>query len=220
MLARTLEKVGDRWTLLVVRDLARGPRRFTDLMDLLGGITPKTLTRRLRDLEEDGIVAADREPGRREVWYRLTAAGEELVPVLDQLMLWGLRHALRPPGPAEPAHPEHLLWALLAALDDAGVSISPARWLFRVAGDDAYALAYDGRHWALSRGETGDPDVTITTTREALARFLASPPGARSTDQPDLTITGSRPAVRTLLDATAVFPFGPGERAAGAVQTA
>jgi DNA-binding HxlR family transcriptional regulator len=61
-------------TLLVVRDLTTGPQRFTDLIDRLAGITPKTLTQRLRDLEADGVVAADRVPGRREVWYRLTPA--------------------------------------------------------------------------------------------------------------------------------------------------
>jgi DNA-binding HxlR family transcriptional regulator len=213
MLAVTLERVGDRWTLLVVRDLARGPRRFTDLAGLLGGITPKTLTQRLRELEEDGIIAADREPGRREIWYRLTTAGEELIPVLNHLLLWGMRNALRRPEPGEPAHPEHLLWALQATLEDAGVTISPARWLVRVAGGDAYVLASDGRHWALSRGETGDADVTITTTREALARFLTSPPQARATEQPGLTIAGSDQAVGTFLEAIAVFPFGPRNRA-------
>jgi DNA-binding HxlR family transcriptional regulator len=209
LLASTLELVGDRWTLLVVRDLAHGPRRFTDLMDLLGGITPKTLTRRLRDLEQAGILAADREPGRREVWYRLTPAGEELIPALERLVLWGLRHALRPPEPGERAHPEHLLWALQATLDDAGASVSPARWLVRVAGGDAYVLAFDGVHWTLARGEIDDADVTITTTREALARFLTSPPEVRDTGQPGLAIAGGREAVRTLLEAIAVFPPGP-----------
>lgn len=211
LLARTLERIGDRWTLLVVRDLVHGPRRFTDLMDSLGGITPKTLTQRLRELEEEGIVAADREPGRREVWYRLTPAGEELVPALQQLVLWGLRNTLRPPDPAEPTHPEHLLWALQTLLEDIGVSIRPARWLVRVVGGDAYVLAYDGQHWRLSRDETQDADVTITATRPALARFLTSPPQARDTKQPDLTIDGDRRAVRTLLDAIAVFPLGPGQ---------
>jgi len=210
LLARTLERVGDRWSLLVVRDLAHGPRRFTDLMDTLGGITPKTLTQRLRDLEEEGIVVADREPGRREVWYRLTSAGEELIPVLEHLTLWGLRHALRPPEPAEPTHPEHLLWALQVMLEEAGVTISPARWLVRVAGGDAFVLAFDGHRWALTRGDTDDADVTITTTRPALARFLTSLPEARHTEQPDLTIAGSRQAVSALLQAIAVFPLGPG----------
>ena len=70
--ARALERVGDRWNLLVIRDLITGPKRFTDLMDRLGGITPKTLSQRLSELADAGIVIADREPGRREVWYRLT----------------------------------------------------------------------------------------------------------------------------------------------------
>ena len=76
--ARALERVGDRWSLLVIRDLLTGAKRFTDLMDRLGGITPKTLSQRLRELEDAGVVAADREPGRREVWYRLTPAGADL----------------------------------------------------------------------------------------------------------------------------------------------
>src|ERR1700751_6250192 len=81
--ARTLERVGDRWSLLVIRDLLTGPKRFTDLMDRLGGITPKTLSQRLRELEDAAILTADREPGRREVWYRLTPAGAEPRPGLD-----------------------------------------------------------------------------------------------------------------------------------------
>src|SRR2546421_6805845 len=83
--ARSLERVGDRWSLLVVRDLLTGPKRFTDLMARLGGITPKTLSQRLRELADAGIAEADREPGRREVRYRLTAAGRELAPVVHTL---------------------------------------------------------------------------------------------------------------------------------------
>jgi len=64
--ARALERVGDRWSLLVIRDLLSGAKRFTDLMDRLGGITPKTLSQRLRELEDAGIVAVDREPGRND----------------------------------------------------------------------------------------------------------------------------------------------------------
>src|SRR6516225_3500453 len=109
LVARTLERVGDRWSLLVIRDLLTGPKRFTDLMDRLGGITPKTLSQRLRELDDGGIVTADREPGRREVWYQLTAAGEDLRPVLDALSRWWLQHAWRKPLPGEQLHAEHLL---------------------------------------------------------------------------------------------------------------
>src|ERR1700759_5570758 len=83
--ARALERVGDRWSLLVIRDLLTGAKRFTDLMDRLGGITPKTPTQRPRGLDHAGIVTPARQPGRREVWYRLTPAGADLRPVLDAL---------------------------------------------------------------------------------------------------------------------------------------
>jgi DNA-binding HxlR family transcriptional regulator len=106
LVARTLERVGDRWSRLVIRDLLTGAKRFTDLMDRLSGITPKTLTQRLRELEDTGIVAADREPGRREVWYRLTPPGADLGPVIDGLNWWGLRHAWRWPQDGEPLHAE------------------------------------------------------------------------------------------------------------------
>src|SRR6185437_2509506 len=115
--ARALERVGDRWSLLVVRDLLTGPKRFTDLMERLGGITPKTLTQRLRELEDAGIVAADREPGRREVWYSLTAAGGDLRPVLDALGRWGLQHAWRRPQAGEALHAEHLLRSVAHAIN-------------------------------------------------------------------------------------------------------
>ncbi len=95
--ARALEQVGDRWSLLVIRDLLTGAKRFTDLMHRLGGITPKTLSQRLHELDDAGIVTADRQPGRREVWYRLTPAGADLGPVIDGLSWWGLRHAWRWP---------------------------------------------------------------------------------------------------------------------------
>ena len=100
----------------MIRDLLTGAKRFTDLMDRLGGITPKTLSQRLRELQDAGIVTADREPGRREVWYRLTPAGADLGPVIDTLGWWGLRHAWRlaPPrraaarrAPAPQCHPGH-----------------------------------------------------------------------------------------------------------------
>src|SRR5581483_10166021 len=91
--ARSLEVIGEKWSLLIVRDLLRGPQRFTDLLRYLGGITPKWLTQRLRDLEAAGIVERDHAEGRREVWYRLTAAGEELRPVIESLAIWGIEHA-------------------------------------------------------------------------------------------------------------------------------
>lgn len=82
-IARALDHIGDRWTLLVVRELVPGPKRFADLLDGLPGIATNLLTDRLRRLEADGIVehtAAD---------YSLTPLGHALQPVLDSLITWG-----------------------------------------------------------------------------------------------------------------------------------
>ena len=149
--ARALEQVGDRWSLLVIRDLGTGQKRFTDLMDRLGGITPKTLSQRLRELEDTGIVAVDREPGRREVWYRLTPAGADLGPVIDGLGWWGLRHAWRWPQNGEPLHAEHLLRAAIQAIGLAAGDHEPARWHFRLDGAD-YLAQSDGHGWSVTAG--------------------------------------------------------------------
>ena len=146
LMARALEHVGDRWSLLVIRDLLSGAKRFTDLIERLGGITPKTLSTRLRELEDAGIVAADREPGRREVWYRLTPAGADLEPVIDALGWWGLRHAWRFPQPGEPLHAEHLLRSAAQAIDLA-------------AGDRARPLALPARRRRLPGRERRPPVV-------------------------------------------------------------
>jgi DNA-binding HxlR family transcriptional regulator len=190
LIARALERVGDRWSLLVIRDLLTGPKRFTDLMDRLGGITPKTLSQRLRELEDDGIVIADREPGRREVWYRLTPTGADIGPVIDALSWWGLRHAWRWPRPGEPLHAEHLLRAVTQAIDLAAGDHEKARWHFRLDGSD-YLIESDGRQWSLTAGTPpARADVTITATTESLAAFIFARPDL------DLEITGEAKAVQ------------------------
>src|ERR1700733_13485539 len=147
--ARTLEQVGDRWSLLVIRDLLTGAKRFTDLMDRLGGITPKTLSQRLRELEDAGIVAADREPGRG-----------------------GLQPAWRRPQPGERLHAEHLLRSVAQAIDLAAGDHDPARWHFRLDGAD-YLVESDGRQWSVTTGAPAAPaDVTITATSQALTALI------------------------------------------------
>lgn len=212
MLAKALDRVGDRWTLLVVRDLMSGPKRFTDLMDRMAGITPKTLTQRLRDLEADGLVEVDRVAGRREVWYRLSPAGEDLGPALDELLLWGLRHAAEPPRPDEPVHPEHVLHALELQLQREGVDAGSVRWAMQVPGTDNYVLIGEGGSWRLRLDPYGEApaDVTITATRSALARFLTARP-PRDTHPDDVQITGTPAAIRAFLKSIEAFPPVPSD---------
>lgn len=93
-IARSLAVIGDRWTILILRDLVRlGPRKFQDLERSLSGISPNTLSVRLKRLEEAGIVERrfyEQHPPRAE--YVLTDVGEELRPVLRALFEWGRRH--------------------------------------------------------------------------------------------------------------------------------
>ncbi|MGW1780044.1 winged helix-turn-helix transcriptional regulator [Streptomyces sp. NPDC002143] len=88
--ARALDTVGDRWTLLIVRELLAGPRRYTDLHADLPGVSTDVLASRLKDMERDGLATRRRlpPPGAAYV-YELTARGRELLPVLQALGKWG-----------------------------------------------------------------------------------------------------------------------------------
>jgi len=92
--AKTLEVVGERWTMLLVRDLLRGPRRFQDFQASLTGIAPNVLSDRLKLLEEHGVVERwfySQHPPRAE--YLLTEKGRDLSIVVAALASWGSRHA-------------------------------------------------------------------------------------------------------------------------------
>ena len=102
-LARALDLVGDRWTLLVVDALLAGPHRFGELLDRLEGIAPNILTSRLRDLTRRGLVVAapySRRPLR--MVYELTAPGRELAGALAELSAWGATNE----GIGRPSHHE------------------------------------------------------------------------------------------------------------------
>jgi DNA-binding HxlR family transcriptional regulator len=92
--ARALDVIGERWALLILRDLRRkGPLHFQDLERTLGGIAPNTLSARLKQLEEQAVIAArlyQKHPPRYE--YYLTEKGQALAPVLQALYAWGQRY--------------------------------------------------------------------------------------------------------------------------------
>ncbi|HEX9896191.1 MAG TPA: helix-turn-helix domain-containing protein [Dehalococcoidales bacterium] len=172
--AHALGVVGDRWSLLIVRDLLRKPKRFTDLLSYLSNITPKWLMLRLRELEEAGVVEREQRQDRREVWYKLTPAGQELRPVVEALWSWGLRYAMRPPLPGEVVHPESAVGTLTSSLNNRGRKLlQPRNWLFNFTTGGPYTLSYNGERWSAREGEVKNPDVTIVTSPEAWATFLA-----------------------------------------------
>ena len=93
-IARSLDIIGERWTILILRDLVRfGPRKFHDFERSLSGISPNTLSMRLKRLEDAGVVERrfyEQHPPRAE--YVLTEKGSELRPLLKALLEWGKRH--------------------------------------------------------------------------------------------------------------------------------
>lgn len=90
--ACTLDLIGDRWTLLLIRDMLQGKQRFEEFLDSPEGISTNILTSRLRSLEAEGLV--EKQPyssHSRRMCYKLTERGQSLRPVLKAVMVWGLR---------------------------------------------------------------------------------------------------------------------------------
>ena len=92
-IAATMEIIGNKWTALIIRDLTAGPQRFCELEKSVGTINPRTLSQRLDDLEQSGIIAkqpCEGCPSRSE--YLLTNKGQDLIPVLHQMAAWGAKY--------------------------------------------------------------------------------------------------------------------------------
>jgi DNA-binding HxlR family transcriptional regulator len=207
--ARTLEAVGDRWSLLIIRDLLVGPRRFTDLQRLLTTVTAKSLAIRLRQLEADGVVRRDQQPGRREVWYELTEKGRDLAPVLEALISWGLKHERRPLAADEAAHPEHMLAGVAVALNEGPPQPWRRRaWSFEFGDEEvSLTLVFDGKRWSLVRDQR-PADVVVSTTPRAWAEFLTTPPAKRRLPSKEIDLDGAVERVGELVEAFGGTPTG------------
>jgi DNA-binding HxlR family transcriptional regulator len=90
-IAKSMELIGEKWTLLIIRELLMGSSRFSQLQRGLSTMSPALLTKRLRSLEENGLIVRQRIPGQRGHEYNPTASTQELMPILEALGVWGLR---------------------------------------------------------------------------------------------------------------------------------
>ncbi|NQV61337.1 MAG: helix-turn-helix transcriptional regulator [Alphaproteobacteria bacterium] len=91
--AKATEIIGEKWTLLILRELLLGTCRFSDFQRSMSRISPTILTKRLKELEEKGIVLKKRQSGQKGFEYRLTAMGKELEPIIEHVAVWGQRWA-------------------------------------------------------------------------------------------------------------------------------
>ncbi|MGW3494844.1 winged helix-turn-helix transcriptional regulator [Streptomyces sp. NPDC001020] len=200
--AHALEMVGERWALLIVRDLLLGPKRFTDLQAGLPGAGPNVLTQRLRDLEQAGVVRRRTLPppaGSRV--YELTEWGAQLEPIVVALGLWG-SHSPVLPREGE-VRADSLMISMRCAFDSATEPAWSASYEIRLDPDRFTARVVDGRLVALTRGQPTEPADVVLATAPATLNALLS--GRTSTDAAladgSLRLTGDTEAACRLLRA-------------------
>jgi DNA-binding HxlR family transcriptional regulator len=172
-LARTLDVVGERWSLLVIRELMLGPRRYRDLLDGLPGIGTNVLADRLRALHDHAILTKRVLPPPAAVTvYELTEAGRQLGPSLAALRRWGARYA----PPSEPGYAKRPAWALLSATTTsttAPVAPVPAGTCELRVGPEAFRLTRADTGLIVRGGPADDPDAIITLETETLYSITA-----------------------------------------------
>ena len=166
-MAHALNLVGERWALLVVRELVLGPRRFTDLRTALPGISANVLTQRLTELEDVGVVVRKRlDPPASARVYDLTEWGHELEPVIGKLGQWGARSPLLPRDAALSVN--SFILSLRNMFDRAAAAGVTIRVDLRVSGQPFHAYVDDGVLEA-DAGAASEPDLTIQGDQSDLA---------------------------------------------------
>ena len=210
-IARALDVVGERWALLVVRELVLGPKRFTDLREGLRGVSADVLSQRLRQLEQAGVVRQTtlRPPGAARA-YELTDRGRDLEPVLHALGRWGSREPL--PSSDREMSVDAFAVALSTVFDPAKADGMDATVALVVDGDPLVVQVHDGA-FEIRRGSAEQPHARIEGSVAALREVLwRGRPLAEAESDGSVTVGGLRSVVRRFLK---LFPPPVPARAAG-----
>jgi DNA-binding HxlR family transcriptional regulator len=201
--ARALDLVGDKWTLLIVRDLAAGPRRFVELQRILPGISTEQLRSRLNRMVADGMLTRQRfreVPPR--VDYELTERARELLPVLGELARWGYEWSWSSPRENELVDIGAIIRIAPGLVRPSHQSAGSVELLVTEAGPGQRTLSYllTIANGEVDLAERADPGATahVTGTEQAWIRAFA-PSGSRD----GLEITGDQTLAASVLDALA-----------------
>ena len=169
-IAHGLDLVGERWALLVVRELLLGPKRFTDLKRGLPNASPNVISERLRELERAGVVRrAKLPPPARARVYELTDWGRELEETVLSLGRWAVRSPSQP-GDA-PVGLDSVVLALKTLFDPDAAKELRARYALRI-GEDRFRIEVSGGRIEIARGSADQPDATIDTELGALSAVI------------------------------------------------
>src|SRR5215216_4016355 len=210
-IARALDLVGERWALLVVRELLLGPKRYTDLRRGLPNASPNVLSERLRELERDGVVRRRKLPppaGSRV--YELTDWGRGLEEIVLSLGHWAARSPSRPSD--APIGVDSIVLALRARFDSAAAHGLRARYELRL-GEDRFRIEVADDEIEVARGAADRAVATIDTDPGTLDTVLwGGRPLAEAQRSGSMTIEGDKAAVERFVR---LFPMP--EPAAAAV---
>lgn len=204
--ARGLDIIGERWALLVVRDLLLGPRRFNDLLGGLPGVSPNVLSQRLRQLTEHGVVRRrDLGPPTRVHLYELTEWGRALEPILLQFGRWGSQS---PQSPEGALGIDSLLLSIKAMVDPERAATLAGVYALHVDAD-TYVVDVAEDAVQIRRGAAAEPDATLTTDLDTLRAVCGQQTTvAAALDSGALRLSGAEDARRRLTDLL-LAPFTP-----------
>jgi DNA-binding HxlR family transcriptional regulator len=169
--AGALDRIGERWALLIVRELLFGPLRFSDLARNVGGAPTDVLTKRLRDLEADGIVRRRKlGPPVSALAYELTELGRGLERPLVELGRWGLNFfSVDEVDGLQPSSLPNSLRVILQPPADAQLTVQLR------SGDEAFVLRIEDGWIEAERGEAPDPDLAMSGDPREVVEALVSP---------------------------------------------
>jgi len=195
-IARTLDVLGDRWSLLILRELLLGDRRFVDLREWLPGVSPTLLTKRLQQLTASGLVTTiELPPPAARTVYTATAKGREAIPILRAMIRFGMK-LLPPPRASTKLRPQSVSHVAVEAWYDSKAADGI---------DEIYRLVIDGAEFTLgsARGVTREklamrePDLVLAAPAHVLvAARLGEPTLAEALASGAATVKGSKRAMR------------------------
>lgn len=198
---KAADMIGDKWTLLLMRELFMGANRYNAFQRALPRISPTVLSKRLKQMEEDGLIIKKSVAGEKATEYRLTRCGRELAPLINYMSKWGLRWARRRMN-EEDLDVGTFMWDFHRSLNTSELPDGETVFSISFAGLDAHS-----KWWLVANGDvvdlcTDDPgkevDLYIATTLPALAEvWMGDLDVAAALKADDLQLTGAAYLMRS-----------------------
>ena len=200
--AKASELIGERWTILIIRELVLGTHRFSDFQRALSRVSPALLTKRLNGLEKAGIIVKKAQQGRRGYQYFLTPAGRQLSPIIEHLATWGMRWARGQLTDSE-LDVEFLMWEIQRRLDTEALPDGETVLCFifeELTQFKSWWIVINGDDVDLCTKNPGkDVDLYISSTVRTMVEIWEGEIGLKTAQRKNLLKTnGNRQLVKTL----------------------